>query len=180
MSAAEIEPLAAGATPSDNHDVVSGDEESTSENDKSESRAPETTFNDRDAPLTVKLIDYIRPDQEEEYLAWQRGISGAMEDVVGRDNVGSILLREMLSDGRCRFVILFRFRNLQAAYTWHQSQIRIQWLQKLKDTSFHMPPPLDGNDASAGEHFKGDTSSYHPIPIFDVTEPIPDDDDVSL
>ena len=147
----ETEPLATGE---------SGDEEAVTRN--------RNHLNHRDAPITVKLTDYIEQDQEDEYLTWQRGISNAMEETVGKDNVGSILLKEVIqNDGRLRFVVLFRFRNRESAAEWHKSTVRREWLKRLTDSTFHRR-----NDPA---HFTMSDSSYNPIPIFDVTHPIPDD-----
>ena len=153
----ETKPLSTGGS-------AAGDEESSKDGGGG---GGYNNINRGNAPLTVKLTDYIEPEQEKEYLTWQKGISTAMEETVSQDNVGSILLKEALTDGRLRFVILFRFRNRESAAQWHTSSTRREWLKKLTNSSFHRP-----NDPA---HFTMSDSSYNPVPIFDVTQPIPDD-----
>jgi antibiotic biosynthesis monooxygenase (ABM) superfamily enzyme len=134
----EVEPLANSANGGGGDDEESGNQE--------------------DAPLTVKLTDFIESQQEEEYLTWQRGISLAMERTVGTPDVASILLREALRDGRLRFVVLFRFRNRTAAAMWHSCDERLTWLRRLKESTFHK-----NQDSKS-------SSSSSPIPMFDVTQ----------
>jgi antibiotic biosynthesis monooxygenase (ABM) superfamily enzyme len=123
----------------------------------------EEVGNQEDAPLTVKLTDFIEAQQEEEYLTWQRGIGLAMERSVGTPDVASILLREALSDGHLRFVVLFRFRNRRAAAMWHSCEERLLWLGKLKESSFHKSQESKSSSSSS-------SSSSSPIPMFDVTQ----------
>ena len=159
----ETEPLTTTTITTTDSTSEAGDEESNNLARRRRSTSKEN------APITVKLTDYIESEQEEEYLIWQKGISNAMEDVAGQENVGCILLKETLSDkgGLIRYMVLFRFRNRESASLWHKSATRREWLQKLADSNFHHP--------NHPQHFSSTDSSYHPIPIFDVTEPIPDD-----
>ena len=83
-------------------------------------------------PVTVSVSRRVQPGREADFEEWLRGISAAAAKFDGQQGL-SILRPSEQTGGR--YLMIYRFDDLEHATAWENSTERAQWISRLEGIS---------------------------------------------
>ncbi len=81
-------------------------------------------------PVTVMIIDRVKPDKTEHYEQWLSGIHGDMRLFDGFQSVDIV---RPASQANPEYMVLLKFENSELLRSWRNSENARQWLSQLPE-----------------------------------------------
>jgi len=113
-----------------------------------------------EGPVTVSIARKIKPGVEREYEAWEKAIIKEASSFPGYMGTSFIKPNSTSQD---KYIIIYRFDSYEHACKWEDSQIRLEWLEKVE-------PMLIGE---AEKQRKTGLEVWFELPEIEVAKPAP-------